>query len=286
MKRVIFDDCVGWLHEAAGSTGVVMCTPIGHETMWSHRALRHLADDLVNASMPVLRFDYPGTGDSGGVDEGPDCVARWVHSIVRASQELRSRTDVKFVVLCGLRLGATLAVLAAEAMAASCQAGVTGLVLLAPPVSGRVYLRELRALHANWLNNAIPDIPVEPLQDGSCEVLGYRLAPDTVSLLESLRLDRRSGCPAAKVLLLDAWPGDASPVTGLGEYCSFHPSVPKGPQSFGRYWVAQVWPPLLRRIEKPALAKALSRTNGQAGVLSHLPLVYGEHRYGCSTQRE
>ncbi len=219
MKRVAFDHCVGWLHAGPGATGVVLCAPWGHEAMWSHRAWRHLAADLASAGMPVLRFDYPGCGDSAGSDEGPDRLSACAHSIVRAAQTLRAHTGVERVVLCGLRLGATLAVLAAEAMANDGGQRPDGLILLAPPVTGRTYLRELRALQRSWCNNAIPDIPVAPPCDGSCEVLGYRLPSDAVALLESLRLERRATCPAPRVLLLDAWPGTGSPVAALaGRY--------------------------------------------------------------------
>ncbi|MCD9121738.1 alpha/beta fold hydrolase [Cupriavidus sp. UGS-1] len=219
MKRVAFDHCVGWLHPGPGATGVVLCAPWGHEAMWSHRAWRHLADDLASAGMPVLRFDYPGCGDSAGTEDGPDRLSACAHSIVRAAQTLRAHTGAERVVLCGLRLGATLAVLAAEAMAADGGQRADGLVLLAPPVTGRSYLRELRALQRSWCNNAIPDIPVAPPGDGSCEVLGYRLPSDAVALLESLRLERRAVCPAPRMLLLDAWPGPGSPVAALaGRY--------------------------------------------------------------------
>ncbi len=215
MKRVAFDHCVGWLHAGPGATGVVLCAPWGHEAMWSHRAWRHLAADLASAGMPVLRFDYPGCGDSAGTDEGPDRLSACAHSIVRAAQTLRAHTGVERVVLCGLRLGATLAVLAAEAMAADGGQRPDGLILLAPPVTGRTYLRELRALQGSWCNNAIPDIPVAPPHDGACEVLGHRLPSDAVALLEALRLERRATCPAPRVLLLDAWPGAGSPVAAL-----------------------------------------------------------------------
>lgn len=219
MKRVAFDHCVGWLHAGPGATGVVLCAPWGHEAMWSHRAWRHLAADLASAGMPVLRFDYPGCGDAAGTDEGPDRFSACAHSIVRAVQTLRAHTGVERVVLCGLRLGATLAVLAAEAMAADGGQRPDGLILLAPPVTGRTYLRELRALQRSWCNNAIPDIPVAPPCDGACEVLGYRLPSDAVALLEALRLERRATCPAPRVLLLDAWPGTGSPVAALaGRY--------------------------------------------------------------------
>ncbi|MDW3681310.1 alpha/beta hydrolase [Cupriavidus sp. CV2] len=216
MKPVLFDGCAGWLHEAAGTLGVVLCNPHGHEAMWSHRAFRHLAGDLAAAGLPVLRFDYPGTGDSAGTDADGEHIAWCVHGILAAVATLREQAGVSRVVLCGLRLGATLAVLAAEALAAREPDAVAGLVLVAPVVSGRAYLRELRALHTSWVNNVIPDIELAPPTDGSLEVLAYRLQPDTVTTLEGLRLDRRKGCPAPRVLLLDAWPGATSPVAEMG----------------------------------------------------------------------
>ncbi|WP_420997523.1 alpha/beta fold hydrolase [Cupriavidus sp. 30B13] len=216
MKPVLFEGCAGWLHEAPGTTGVVICNPHGHEAMWSHRALRHLAGDLAAAGLPALRFDYPGTGDSAGTGAEEEHIAWCVHGILAAVDTLREQGGVTRVVLCGLRLGAALAVLAAEALAARDPAVVAGLVLLAPVASGRAYLRELRALHTGWINNVIPDIAPAPPTDGSLDVLAYRFQPDTVAALEGLRLARRKGCPAPRVLLLDAWPGAASPVAEMG----------------------------------------------------------------------
>ncbi|MGO4325714.1 alpha/beta fold hydrolase [Cupriavidus sp. 2TAF22] len=216
MKPVLFEGCAGWLHEAPGTTGVVLCNPHGHEAMWSHRAYRHLAGDLAAAGLPVLRFDYPGTGDSAGSDADVDHIACCVHGILAAVRTLREQGGVTRVVLCGLRLGAALAVLAAEALAARDAGVVAGLVLLAPVASGRAYLRELRALHTGWVNNVIPDIQLIPPTDGSLDVLAYRFQPDTVAALEGLRMARRKGCPAPRVLLLDAWPGTASPVAEMG----------------------------------------------------------------------
>lgn len=218
MERVMFDECVGWLHEGAGATGVVLCAPFGHEAMWSHRAMRFLADGLANAGVPVLRFDYPGTGDAAGPDSAADDINATVHSITRAAQVLRERSGVRDVVLCGVRMGSLLAVLAAEAMATDRATAVSGLALLAPPVNGRAYLRELRALQLNWLNNAIPDIRVESPTDGSCDVLGYRLSAPATALVEAVRLDRRPVCPAPRVLLLDPWPGAMSPVQSLASH--------------------------------------------------------------------
>lgn len=217
MKRVAFGECVGWLHDAPGDTAVVLCATIGHEAMWSHRALRHLADDLAAAGVPALRFDYPGTGDAAGAEAAPGSMAQWERAIVDAAAWMRARTGTRRVVLCGLRLGAMLAVLAAETMAAHAGAGADGLVLIAPPLAGQDYLGDMRMLHANWRDSLLA--PGEaPCADGALPLLGYRLSADTVARIDALRLDERPRVPGRRVLLLDAWPGSGSPVAALAAH--------------------------------------------------------------------
>ena len=48
--------------------GVVLCQPILHEAADARRAMRALGDQLAAAGVATLRFDYSGTGDSGGED--------------------------------------------------------------------------------------------------------------------------------------------------------------------------------------------------------------------------
>jgi len=90
-----------------------------------------------------LRFDYDGTGDSAGDDTDPDRLQAWIDSVREAIECLRSTAKVDSVCILGIRLGATLALLASQS-----RTDVSGLVLINPVTSGRRYLRELRALGA------------------------------------------------------------------------------------------------------------------------------------------
>src|SRR5262245_27042595 len=98
----------GWYHAAAGdvraTTGVVICAPLGHEHINSHRSLRHLADRFAAAGLPALRFDYHGTGDSSGYDEDPQRLSHWLDSIRDAVRTVRSCANVSRVGLVGLRI--------------------------------------------------------------------------------------------------------------------------------------------------------------------------------------
>lgn len=225
MKRLMFDGCAGWLHEAAGKAGaigVVLCAPHMHEAMWTHRGMRHLADDLAAAGVPVLRFDYYGTGDSAGDGGEPDFVPRAVQSVVTAAIQLRALTGVENVVLCGLRLGAALAVLASEAMIAGVGKPPAALVLMAPVVNGRAYLRELRALGAFYepedgVGPAHTSQPSAAEGDG-LEILSYRLSAQAMQEIGALRLDRRPDIPAPRILLLDDAPGSTSIVASLARH--------------------------------------------------------------------
>jgi pimeloyl-ACP methyl ester carboxylesterase len=173
---IAFDDCVGWLHPAAGGRGVVLCSAFGYEELCSRRTLHDLAGSLAQAGMPVLRFDYHGTADSAGSSEDPDRVATWIANIGAAIDCLRRETGVTEVALVGLRLGGLLAACAAQR-----RKDVCALALLAPPSSGRGYVRELKALAYLLL------APSEagPSFDG-LEVAGFRVPRTTLSDLSQL----------------------------------------------------------------------------------------------------
>lgn len=169
--------CFGWLHRAgsAGDAGVVVCNPFGYEAVCSHRSLRHFAESFARAGLATLRFDYDGTGDSAGDDRDPERLAAWVESTREAVRTLRATTGVKRVWLMGVRLGVTIAALAASG---GNPVDVAGLVAVAPVVSGRAYLRELGLLQMA-LGLGEPPPGAAKLEEGAQEALGFVITSST-----------------------------------------------------------------------------------------------------------
>jgi len=109
--------------------GLVMCYPFGGEYYAAYNACRSLADRIAGGGVHVLRFDYPGTGDSAGEPE--DFTAEsLIESVDQAVDELRQIAEVDRVYLLGLRLGALMALAAAVR-----RPDISGVVLWDPPDS-------------------------------------------------------------------------------------------------------------------------------------------------------
>jgi pimeloyl-ACP methyl ester carboxylesterase len=125
-------------------TGVVICNPFGREYLYAHRTLRHAALRLAERGFHTLRFDYYGAGDSAG-DAEEASLQRWTGDVGAAVEELETRAGLARVALLGLRLGASLAWLAAAT-----RRDVDALVLWEPVTSGRQYLEEMIAQDRSW----------------------------------------------------------------------------------------------------------------------------------------
>ncbi len=110
--------------------------------MRSHRAFRQLTTLLNRAGVAVFRFDYYGTGDSGGLSEDVS-VDEWVENVHTACEELKDTAALSMVSLIGLRFGATLATLAAQT-----REDIDRIVLWDPIVNGSEYITEMVEMHA------------------------------------------------------------------------------------------------------------------------------------------
>jgi len=169
--------------DAHRDTGILICQSAGQEMMRAHRALKLLADRLADRGFAAMRFDYAGTGDSGG-DFSEAGTEQWLQNIAAAAGELRRRTGVTQIALLGLRLGGLLAANAANRMT-----DVSYLAVWDPPSDGGRWIdaareldrQEFRALNSQLLRGS--KLP-EPT-DG--EVLGMQLAAGFDSLAD-LRL--------------------------------------------------------------------------------------------------
>jgi uncharacterized protein len=137
-------EMLGFYHAPAravpNAPAVLLCSPFGPEAIRSYRMLRLLADRLATAGCPVLRFDYHGTGDSPG-DDDVASLPGWAGDIGVAHRELAARSGKNTLAWIGLRLGASLAALAAQTV----RTGLGLLVLWDPVIAGLSFLETYRS---------------------------------------------------------------------------------------------------------------------------------------------
>jgi alpha-beta hydrolase superfamily lysophospholipase len=203
----------GWFHPAeaqARDAVVVLCNPFGYDAGTTHHAYQKLAEQLAGAGVATLRFDYAGTGNSAGGDDGPGLLTAWLSSIDAAVAEARKRSGTTKVILFGVRFGALLATAYAQ------KSPVDGLVLLGPPRSGSTFVREL--LVFNKMRSANPGEGASPdIEFNDDEVLGYALPSDLRADIAALdpRTSEERPAPRAMVIARDDVPG---PEKGLVEH--------------------------------------------------------------------
>lgn len=192
--------------------GVVIVSPFGWEDVCSYRPLRFLGKTLAENGIPVLRFDLPGTGDSSGGALDPGLFESWIHSIGDAAAELRAATGVEEVAVVGIRMGAMLALSAADR-----GSNIQDLVLWGPAASGRAMLRELRAFRTMELLETGEGAESAPESVPGLEIGGFLLAPEAHQALENLGGQSFSNLRGRRVLVLsrDNLPADGSLIRGL-----------------------------------------------------------------------
>lgn len=181
----------GIYHPPAGgerrSSAVVICPPIGNEYMRTHRALRTLAVQLARSGHGVLRFDWSGTGDSSGEPEHAR-VAAWLEDLASAVDEAQELVASSTASVVGLRLGATLAAVAA----AECE--MDALVLWDPVISGLAWLREQASQPGGSHDGPAPD--------QTLSLLGFPMTRVLWDDIATLDLLAPRPCRARRVVLV------------------------------------------------------------------------------------
>jgi alpha-beta hydrolase superfamily lysophospholipase len=200
----------GWLHRPAATDaardGLIVCKPFGYEAVCAHRSVRAFSEAAANLGVPSLRFDYAGTGDSSELDPEADQLEVWVEDVIAAVGALRRSANVERVYVLGFRLGALLATLAAI----RCQ-DVSGLMLVAPIISGRRYVRELRMtrLAGEIGADAAKSSGRLPRADARMEVSGFFFSAATLASMAQVDLKAPRTPPAPDILVVD---GNKMPV--------------------------------------------------------------------------
>lgn len=149
MSPIALGEGFGLLHRADGPVrcGVVLCSPWGIDELSARKVLVRLATRLAHSGIPALRFDYPGTADA--IDRPAAGFGAWVDTAADAADRLKAACGVETIVFAGIGIGATIALLASAR-----RDDVAALVLAAPVVGGRRYLREI-ALGAPVVESAL-----------------------------------------------------------------------------------------------------------------------------------
>lgn len=159
--------------------GVLLLNPFGEEAIRAWRACRVLAERLAAGGAPVLRFDYYGSGDSGGNDEDVD-LAGMVRDTQTAHDELDAVCNKRRYVWIGVGLGGAISLLAS-------QDGIKGLrhqILWDPVLNGKEYLRSLAQSHAIFVSGERRTNP--PATELPSEALGFAISAKLREQLLSL----------------------------------------------------------------------------------------------------
>ncbi len=166
----------------AANAAVLIVSPWGFEEICLRKFHRQLADELSVRGISSLRFDFPGTGNSiGDTLEGSE-LEIWLESIHQATEALKKLSGCSDIILLGHGLGATLAATALPRLS-----GISGLALLAPALSGRLWVRETGL----WWRLIAADLGISGAQpeDGALTVAGLTLLAATTKDIKALKLE-------------------------------------------------------------------------------------------------
>lgn len=162
---------------------VLFLSPWGMEELCTRRYYRILAEDFAARGIASLRFDLPGTANALDAPPQDAGLKGWRAAVQSAAGELRALAGTDNIVLLGHGLGGSLAILEAPALS-----GLAGLILMAPVIRGRGYLREL-SLMAKFIDNEME--VKETLRDTAPgSIAGMRMPAEIAAEVKDLNVEK------------------------------------------------------------------------------------------------
>ena len=174
---------------ARSRTGVLIVGGIIHEHQTMAVGAVTLARQLAEHDIVAMTIDLAGTAQGAVELDAPDIGVRWDDEIRAAVRFLRG-SGLQHVVVVGIRLGALIAA------HATVDDPVDQLVMWAPVLSGRRYVRELQIMQASATEQTGPSRP-------GITVAGFTVPPTLVDHLKSLDAAKLDGKPASSVCFVD-----------------------------------------------------------------------------------
>ncbi len=174
------------VHEPApdrgAGTSLLICAPFGWDEMCSYRPRRTWACRCAEAGILTVRFDLPGTGDSGGRPSDRDLLSAWIGAVAQMISWLNRQRPANRLAVLGIGLGGMLAWRAMDQ-----GAPVDELILWSVPSEGRRLLRELRA-QATMIAQPYREDHHQDSEDEMLDLVGYAMTPETAEALSATDL--------------------------------------------------------------------------------------------------
>lgn len=240
------DALFGVYHGVAAAAGraVLLCAPLGQEQIRCHRLYRQLASSLATAGIPVLRFDYYGTGDAAGASGEVD-LDRCIVDTAIAAGELRRRSGATDIVAFGVRLGGSLAMRAATA------SGFAEVVAWDPIVDGAAHV----ALMDTMQRALRVDAQRFPRARQESDIAGQWLGFDVRDTLRAQVAALRIAAVVTPTLVFDAAP-ESHPLRGVANV-EVAPLLPAASwQDLARLEMAVLSHPLIQAVARHVEATA------------------------------
>ncbi|WP_458071091.1 alpha/beta fold hydrolase [Rhodanobacter sp. BL-MT-08] len=195
----------------AADRSVLLCPPLGQDLIRSHRLYRQLAEALAAAGIPVLRFDYFGTGDSAGDSMDVDWH-RALADVSTAASELHALSHCRRIHAFGARLGGSLALTAAATGLFDC------LVVWDPVLNGAAHAAQLDALQTLLRDDLGRFVKSRSADDAADQWMGFAVSPRWRRQVAAVRISS----VLARTVFLDSLPAGSpsgnsySAITGVG----------------------------------------------------------------------